>query len=210
MKVLPLLPSSLDEAAALLLAGGVVALPTDTLYGLAADALSEAAVGRVLRIKGRDPSRPLPVLLAAAADAGAVAQDLPAAFHLAAGAFWPGPLTLVVRARPGLPEGVRSAAGGIGLRVPAAPPVRELSLRLGRPLTATSANPSGEPPPRDAEGVRRLFAGRGEAPDLLLDGGPCPAGTPSTVLDLTTPRPRILREGALPRREIERLLGPVG
>jgi tRNA threonylcarbamoyl adenosine modification protein (Sua5/YciO/YrdC/YwlC family) len=210
MKILCSSCEAMAEALAVLRAGGCVAMPTDTLYGLVADALSLGAVERVLRIKGRGPEAPIPVFLA---DPDGLAAVSPAGGELlerAVGAFWPGPVTLVVPAHPELPAGVRSPEGSVGVRVPESARVRGVCRALEGPVTATSANPTGEPPPATAEEATRLFIGRREAPDLLLEDGPCRHGTPSTVVDLTGPRPRILREGALPREQVEQALGALG
>jgi L-threonylcarbamoyladenylate synthase len=210
MKILGGSCEAMAEALAILRAGGCIALPTDTLYGLVANALSVEAVERVLRIKDRGPEDPLPVFLADPAGLEAVSPGDGELLERAVAAFWPGQVTLVVPARPDLPPGVRSSEGSVGVRVPESARVRGVCRALEGPVTATSANPTGEPPPRTAEETARLFLGRRDVPDLLLDDGPCRHGKPSTVVDLTGPRPRLLREGAIPRERIEEVLGPLG
>jgi L-threonylcarbamoyladenylate synthase len=210
MKILGGSCEAMAEALAVLRAGGCVALPTDTLYGLVANALSAEAVERVLRIKGRGPEEPIPVFLADPDQLGSVSPGGGGPFERAVSAFWPGPVTLVVPAHPDLPAGVRSPEGSVGVRVPESARVRDVCRALEGPVTATSANPTGEPPPRTAEEAARLFLGRSEVPDLLLDEGPCRHGQPSTVVDLTGSSPRLLREGAVLRRRIEEVLGPIG
>jgi len=200
-----------EEALRALRAGGAVALPTDTLYGLCADALDPAAVAGVRGIKGRDAVKPFPVLVAdesALALLVAPGREVAVALGTAA-AFWPGPLTVVVWGREDLPPGILGIDGGVGVRVPDADLVREVSRALGRPLVGTSANPAGTRPPATADEVEAVFAGHGEGPDLLLDGGPCPGGTASTVVDLRGVRPLILRPGPLSKERIAKVFGPL-
>jgi L-threonylcarbamoyladenylate synthase len=182
-------------------AGGLVAFPTDTLYALGADAASEAAVERLLRTKGREDGKSLPLLVDGLEMAAEVAELSPAAEALAR-AFWPGPLTLVLRKRPSFRS--RALSGDtVAVRAPA----HELALAIirvfGRPVTGTSANRSGGRDPDTAAEVQRQL---GEAIDLVIDGGPCRAGRPSTIVDLTGPRPLFLRKGVLSRRRVLRAL----
>jgi len=176
--------------------GGVAALPTDTLYGLAANALEAAAVGRVFALKGRDFHKPLPVVVRDLAQAEELAAGLPPHFADLAQAFWPGPLTLVVPAGERLPAALTAGSGSVGLRQPRLPLLAALLAATGYPLTATSANRSGGPDCRTAAAVEAQL---GHAPELLIvDGGPSPLAQPSTLVDLTGPRPRLLRPGAIP------------
>ncbi len=195
-----------DIAAAVetLRAGGLVAYPTDTLYGLGADALNEAAVERVFEAKGRPQGMPLPLLIADAAQLAAVAESVPGVALRLAEAFWPGGLTLVLPVSSAVPPLVTARGWKVAVRLPDHPVPRALAEGLGRPITGTSANRSGGPEPRTADGVREAL---GDAVDVVLDAGPSPAGRSSTVLDVTTEQPRILRLGAVSQEEIERALG---
>ncbi|MFW6023203.1 MAG: L-threonylcarbamoyladenylate synthase [Myxococcota bacterium] len=171
--------------------GGVVACPTETWMGLLADATRPDAVAAVVRLKGRAPGAPIAVLLPDAACWDRVARDVPAAGRELAAAHWPGPLTLVARARDDLPSAlVRD--GKVGVRVPGPSPALDLVRAFGGPLTATSANRTGEPAARDAEGVRQIFANA-----IKIIPGTAPGGAPSTVLDVTTDPPSVLRAGAI-------------
>lgn len=185
-------PADVARCARLLADGGVVAIPTDTLYGLAASIRSPDAVARVLRIKRRNPGGGVPILVDSAARAADVAEWSPDARRLAA-AFWPGAVTLVLPARPWVDRRLLGPNATIGVRVPAAAVVRDLVRRVGAPLTGTSANEHGAPPPRTAPAAAAAI---GHAVDLVLDGGPG-GGAPSTIIDLTRNPPLILRAGAV-------------
>jgi L-threonylcarbamoyladenylate synthase len=189
---------ALAEAERVLRSGGVVALPTETFYGLAVDPFQPGALLAVNRLKGKDATSPLLLLLAEAAQAGPLMARVPPAFPALA-AFWPGPLTLVVPASAAVPEQVSGGRGTVGLRVPGLALPRLLSARLGGPITGASANVSGAPPPRSAAEVAAAFP---EGLALILDGGPTAGGAPSTVVDLTVVPPRAIREGAVPWSEI--------
>jgi L-threonylcarbamoyladenylate synthase len=190
-------PASLRRAAAALAEGAVIAVPTDTVYGLAVDPAQPEAVARLFALKGRPDDVPLPVLVAGPEQVAMVAADLePAAAELAA-RFWPGPLTLVVPRRRGFTVdlgGPPAARQTIGVRWPDHPVVEALCELLG-PLAVTSANFHGAPPASTADGVADLFAGS-DQPVVVLDGGRC-AGTPSTVVECRGRASRCLREGAL-------------
>ncbi len=190
-------------AARLLRTGGVIAIPTDTLYGLAADAFSPGAIERVFAIKERPDGLALPVLLADSGQLSAVARETPDAARILAESYWPGPLTLVLRRARALPPRLTAGSDTVAVRVPAHPLPRELARRLSRPITGTSANISGAPDPRSIEELRHQIGGR---VDLILNIGPTPAGAPSTIIDLTSDAPRLLREGAIPFSEITRTL----
>ncbi len=184
----------LMEAARVLGAGGVVAYPTDTLYGLAVDPRSADAVEKLYRIKGRPVDRAVPLIAADGGQLDACGVTLRPLAAALAEAFWPGPLTLVLPAWPGLAVGVHGGLGTVAVRVPAHAIARGLAAALGYPITSTSANPSGAEPPASAEAV---VAGLGSAIDLLIDGGATVGGPPSTIVDMTTDRPRLLRAGAI-------------
>ena len=185
----------LRQGVEVLRAGGVIALPTETFYGLAADAFHREAVGRLNKLKKKAEDAPILLLLADVSQAALVGRDLPAAFSRMAQTFWPGPLTLVVPAAADVPREISGGRGSVGIRVPGLALPRRLASLLGRPITGISANLHREPPCRTAEEVVRTFE---SGVDLVLDGGPAPGGAPSTILDLTGPRPKVLRHGIVP------------
>ena len=194
--------AAIGEAAAVIRADGVVALPTDTLYGLAANPCCANAVARVFEAKGRPADR---ALLLVAADLPQVARWVgplpPAALRLAEH-FWPGPLTLLVASTGGrglLSPRVAGAAGQVAIRVPAHAVPRALCAACGHPLTATSANLSGEPASADPDDVARALDGR---IDLLLDAGRAPGGEPSTIVEVSGNQLRLVRAGAIPWNEV--------
>jgi L-threonylcarbamoyladenylate synthase len=193
----------LDEAACCLQNGGLVAFPTDTLYGLAAVASQERAVERLFEAKERPRDRPLPILLASAADVNSVAVEISPAARRLMEAFWPGGMTLVLRRHPGFRSPALAGGDTVAVRVPNHPVAVELLCRVGEPLTGTSANLSGWPGPRTAEEVRHQLGSR---VDLIVDGGPCPGGVESTVVDCTVDPPRVLREGAVPAGRVAAVL----
>lgn len=190
------------EALKVLRAGGLVAFPTDTVYGLGALAFDQRAVESVYAAKGRSEDKAIPVLLGDANDLDQVAISLPPTARQLAERFWPGPLTLVVQKRPNLPDAV-SLSNTVGVRVPDHPVARAL-LRASGPMAVTSANLSGEPSPRTAEEVLKQLAGRVA---LIVDGGRTPGGVPSTVLDCTQTEPHILRAGPITLEQIREILG---
>jgi L-threonylcarbamoyladenylate synthase len=195
--------AAIAEAARVIRAGGLVAFPTETVYGLGADGLSETAVRRIFAAKGRPESKGLILHLSDPEQAREVAMVSPAAERLMA-RFFPGPLTLVLPALSVVPTVTTGGGGTVALRMPDHAVARALIAAAGRPIAAPSANRSGAPAPRTATEVLVGLNGRF---DLLLDAGPTPLGTPSTVLDLTQDPPRILREGAVTAEEIGRVLG---
>jgi L-threonylcarbamoyladenylate synthase len=184
--------------------GEVIAIPTDTVYGVAADGFNPAAIEKLYAAKDRPRDKPIPLLLADPTDLDQVAGEIPAGARLLAARFWPGGLTLVVRARDQVPRILRAERNSVAVRVPDHPVPRGLARFLGRPLAATSANISGGRDPSTAQEVEAQLGGRIA---LILDGGTVGAGVPSTVLDLTTVPPSLLRLGALEAEEIEAALG---
>lgn len=192
-----------EEIAAILRRDGVMAFPTDTFYGLGVNAFSATAVSRIYEIKNRDRGKPLSVVAADFEAAQSLAADPPDVFRILADHFWPGPLTLIVRAKPLFPAGMLGPGGSIAVRVPALTWLRMLLAEIGFPLTATSANLSGSGEVDDPHVVRRAFEGLVE---LVIDGGRTPGGAPSTIVDLTGPAPRVLREGAVSSERL-RMLG---
>lgn len=201
MTFLPVDPESPDPdaialAAAALAAGQLVVLPTDSVYGVAADPSLPGAVARLFEAKGRPRTLAIPVLVASLAQAARlVALDDRA--RRAIGAHWPGALTLVLPRKNGVAWDLGDRPGTLAVRMPDHPVALELLTQAG-PLAVTSANPTGEPTPETADGVRDLL---GDAVSVYLDAGPSPGGTPSTVLDLSGPEPVVLRAGALPAED---------
>jgi len=185
--------AALRAAADTVRAGGVLALPTETFYGLAVAALDAGAVRRVFELKGRPESKPLLVLVDSVAMAETVAHVTAPARDLMK-RYWPGALTLVMPARDTVPSVVTAGSGTLGVRLSPHPIARGLVELLGEPVTAPSANPNGLPPPTTAQAVLDYFQ---EGIDLVLDGGATAGGEPSTVLDLTLDPPRVLRQGAV-------------
>jgi L-threonylcarbamoyladenylate synthase len=186
--------------------GKVLGMPTDTFYGLAADPFNLRAVERVYEIKSRSRHKPLSLLIESVDQAAELARPLPSQFYLLARKFWPGPLTIIVRAAPRLPLKVTANTGNVALRVPSAPIPLAVIKAAGVPLTATSANVSGEAECTTAEGVKEQL---GAMISLIVDGGPSPRSVASTIVDLTDDAGhwRVLREGAIPVEEIAEVLG---
>lgn len=186
--------ASLEAAARILRAGGLVAFPTETFYGLGAHALDEAAVGRIFRAKGRPADKPILVLVDSFAMVERVARDVTARARWLMDRYWPGPLTLVLSAHPALPSALTANTGTIGVRVSSHPVARALVTAVAAPVTAPSANPHAGASPRTADEV---IAGLGTRVDLVLDAGSTPGGPASTVLDLTRTPAVVLRVGAV-------------
>lgn len=194
--------SDLSRAAALLRAGEIVALPTETVYGLAADALNPTALAKVFAAKGRPLVDPLIVHVADLAALGTVAHPDPRLALLAR--FWPGPLTVVLRRLPVVPDLVTAGLDTVAIRIPAHPAFRQVLAQVG-PLAAPSANPFGYVSPTLASHVRDSL---GERCPWIVDGGPCAHGVESTILDLSDPaRARLLRPGPITREALESVLG---
>jgi L-threonylcarbamoyladenylate synthase len=187
-------PSAIATAARVMETGGLVGLPTETFYGLGAHAFHAAAVTRIFRAKGRPAEKPLLVLVDSLAMVERVAPDLPALARRLAARYWPGPLTLVLRAAPAVPAALTAGTGTIGVRLSGHPVARALVTAVGAPVTAPSANRHGGASPRTADEV---IAALGEEVALVLDAGTTPGGPPSTVLDLTGAAPIVIRPGAI-------------
>jgi L-threonylcarbamoyladenylate synthase len=191
---------AIQEAAKWILAGGIVALPTDTLYGLAADPCSADAVARVFAVKGRAAELALPLIAADPTQVAAHLGRLPELAVSLAARFWPGPLTLLVAAPRGLVPAVTGGTGRVGVRVPRDHVAREICRACGRPVTATSANASGEPAVAEPDEVERTL---GDRIDLLIDAGPTPGGAASTIVDVTGAAAVLVRAGAISWDEIQ-------
>jgi L-threonylcarbamoyladenylate synthase len=194
---------AIEEAAKWILAGGVVALPTDTLYGLAVDPFHTDAVARLFAVKGRAAERALPLIAADAAQVATHLGRLSAAGERLAARFWPGPLTLILPAPRGLARDVTGGLGTVGVRVPDDGVARAICAACDRPVTATSANVSGAPATSQPDEVERML---GDRIDVLIDAGPTRGGAPSTIVDATAAVPVLVRAGAISWEEIERWL----
>ena len=197
--------AQISHAAAILRGGGLVAFPTETVYGLGANALDAAAVSRIFEVKQRPATSPLIVHAASESMARHYAAHWPESARDLARRFWPGPLTLVVPKKPTIPDVVTAGLDTVGLRVPAHPVALALIRAAGVPVAAPSANRFTQLSPTTAEHVR---AGLGEAVDMILDGGSTPVGIESTVLSLAG-RPTLLRPGMISREELEAVIGDV-
>ncbi len=176
----------------------LVVLPTDTVYGIGCDAFSSSAVGDLLRAKGRGRDMPVPVLVGSPRTVAGLTETLPAAAEALIEAFWPGPLTIVVRHAPSLVWDLGEAGGTVAVRMPLHPVAIEL-LGLVGPMAVSSANRTGEPPPTTVDDAQAQL---GESVSVYLDGGACAAAVPSTIVDLTTGVPRVLRVGVVSLAEL--------
>jgi L-threonylcarbamoyladenylate synthase len=201
-------PENIAAAAAAIREGGLVAFPTETVYGIGADATNDRAVASIFEAKDRPRFNPL-IVHFASADEAANAAAFDTRAHRLAGAFWPGALTLVLERRDASAISLLVSAGleTVAVRVPAHPVAEALLAAAKRPIAAPSANRAGEVSPTSADHVAASLAG---SPEMILDGGRCPIGIESTVIDLTTPTPVILRPGGIARDEIEAVIGPTG
>ena len=187
-------PQLLNQAVELLKDGGVVAFPTDTVYGVGVDPLQPQAVRKLYRIKGRPDNKPIAILVGSIEDVERVAQSPSETFSRLADRFWPGGLTLILEARD-LPPEITAAGNTVGVRMPNHPLTLELLREFGGPIATTSANRSGEDP---ATSASEVDAQLGDRVNLIVDGGDTITKVASTVLDLSAPPPRILRHGGIP------------
>jgi len=194
----------ISAAAAIIRAGGLVAYPTETFYGIAADPEQPAALARLVQLKGRDGAKAIPLIAGSRQAVEAQVAPLSGPGSLLADAFWPGPLTLVIRPQSQWSAVMTGPTHGIGLRVPGLESARTLAAAVGGLITSTSANFSGEPPVTEAGALAHLTS-RGL--DAILDLGPTAGGSPSTVIDLTGEQPVLVRPGAVAQGAIERVLG---
>ena len=199
MLIYPDSPEARERASSVVAGGGLVAFRTDTFYGVGADPFNPAALELVNALKGRD-GKPILVIAADAADAPRLIAERTRTFELLAARHWPGALTLVAAARPEVPELLTAGTGTIGVRLPADAEARAVVRACGGLLTATSANPAGRPPARTAAEVAGYFP---EGLGLVIDGGATRTELPSTLVDVTGPRPRLIREGVVTRAELE-------
>lgn len=198
-----IITNDIEAASAVIQGGGLCAVPTETVYGLAANGLDEAAVRSIYEVKGRPAVKPLSLMVAGAEAFAQYGVDVPQSAYTLAEAFWPGPLTIVVKAAPCVPKLVLAGGDTVGLRCPQQEQTQALLRACGLPLAAPSANPSGEPSPKTAGEVLAYFDGR---IDAVIDGGACGLGRESTILELTGEGYKLLRAGALDEREIRHAL----
>ena len=201
-----MLSTSIDRAVAILQRGGVIGIPTDTVYGIAANALDEEAVGRVFRLKSREDTSPIPVLIGEVDDLFRYGSDVSYEAVALAEAFWPGQLTIVVSKSDRIPYVVSGGLDTVGLRISDHPVPDRIISSLGAPITATSANISGTESLVSAASVLEEL---GASLDLVFDGGQLTPSRPSTVVDTTSKPARILREGVVPTAAIEHVTGSV-
>jgi len=191
--------SNISAAADILKTGGLVAVPTETVYGLAANGFDEKAVSRVYEVKGRPEIKPLSLMVPDQKAMETLCEDIPKAAYILADVFWPGPLTIVLKSKKTVPDIVRAGGDTVGLRCPDHPQLQELLHSIDFPLAAPSANPSGEKSPTSAREVISYFSGKIEG---IIDGGECAVGKESTIIDLTKTPYTILREGAVPSSDV--------
>jgi len=198
----------IEKAAGILRAGGLVAFPTETVYGLGADASNPAAVKKIFAAKGRPADHPVIVHIADMSELKHWAAEVPRAAWLLAEKFWPGPLTMVLKRSPHVNDLISGGQNSIGLRVPGHPVAQQLLKAFGGGIAAPSANKFGRLSPTTAEHVREEL---GDAVEMVLDGGPCDVGIESTIVDLTREPPAILRPGRVSAQQIaDALLVPLG
>jgi L-threonylcarbamoyladenylate synthase len=190
-------------AAEVLQAGGVIVYPTDTLYGIGADALNAVAVERVRRVKQRTTAKPILILVPDQGSVELLVAEIPAPARRLMDAFWPGPMTLVFRALPGLPGALTQGGSTIGVRVPSSSLCLRLLRLAGSPMTSTSANLAGEPSRGTIAEIRESL---GATVDLYLDAGPLTGVLPSTVIDVTAETPRLIREGAIAAEDLRAIV----
>ena len=207
MRADDLVTTDVERAATAITGGGLVAIPTETVYGLAADATDPTAVARIFEVKGRPADHPLIVHLASVDQLGTWAAEVPAAARLLVEAAWPGPLTVIVPRAVGVLDAVTGGHPTVGLRVPAHGMTLELLERVGVGLAAPSANRFGAVSPTTAHHVLRDLGERLDPRrDVILDGGPCPIGVESTIVDCSCTPPQILRAGGVPVEDVRRVL----
>jgi len=200
-------PQGIQKAARIILQGGVIAFPTETFYGLAADARNEAAVKKIFQVKDRGEGKPILLLVAARGWLTGLAQEVNAQAERLMEEFWPGPLTLVFRASPYVSPLLTANTGKIGIRHSPHPVTQALVQAVGRPVTGTSANLSRRPSASTAQEVLHSI---GEGLDAILDGGKTAGGPGSTVLDVSGPSPQMIREGMLSLDELKPFIGENG
>jgi L-threonylcarbamoyladenylate synthase len=196
-----------EESRKALKGNGIIAVPTDTFYALAANPFQEAALSRLFALKQRAPEKPVLLLINGPAMLSQVAREIPPAAIRLMARFWPGPLTIIFPSQPQLPRMITAGTGTIGVRRPRQPLTRRLITELGYPITGTSANRSGRPPLTRADEVVREF---GDEVDLVLEAGDCAGGLPSTIVDVSSFPPRLVRAGAILPTELAEIIPEIG
>ncbi len=199
-------PEKIAGAVAVLHEGGVIAYPTETFYGLGADAANGKAVERLFGVKGRSFSNPIPLVIGNPGDLADLIEDIPPVAEILIYGFWPGPLTLVFRASRRLDARLTAGTGKIGIRISSHPVATALAGGLGRALTATSANRSGK---KECTSAAEVIDQLGGNLDAVMDGGSTPGGSGSTILDVTGDPPRILRQGVIPADRLRDICGKI-
>ena len=206
MFISPLTEEQYGEAAAIIRDGGLLGIPTETVYGLGANALNETACRNIYIAKGRPQDNPLIIHIPEASWLSRYCKDIPETAYRLAEAFWPGPLTMILPKQDMVPMATTGGLETVGVRCPDHPVTLEIIRRAGVPVAAPSGNLSGRPSPTTAQHMQEDMTGR---IDGIVDGGPCGVGVESTIIDLTCTPPRLLRPGGLPLEELERILGAV-
>ena len=206
MNTLRLTGRDLDTAADILRRGGLLGIPTETVYGLGANGLDPAAVEHIFEAKGRPQDNPLILHIPSAQWLPRYCEDIPPAAYLLAEQFWPGPLTMILKRRTLVPDAVTAGLDTVGMRCPAHPLCREIIHRAGVPVAAPSGNTSGRPSPTTAAAMLEDMDGK---IDGIVDGGPCAVGVESTIVDLTVTPPRLLRPGGVTLEQLRAALGEV-
>lgn len=203
MTTLQITDHNMTPAAEIIKAGGLVAVPTETVYGLAANGLDGDAVQKIYDAKGRPETKPISLLVSGMDDVHKFCRDIPESARILADKFWPGPLTMVLFKRDTVPDIVTAGGQTVGVRCPDHTKTLALIRLAGVPLAAPSANMSGAPSPKNIDDVLKVFDGK---IDAAVDGGVCTVGIESTIVDMTVMPPRILRQGGLPKETIETAL----
>ncbi|MBI5027207.1 MAG: threonylcarbamoyl-AMP synthase [Nitrospirae bacterium] len=188
------LDAAIEKAVDVLIKGGIIAYPTETFYGLGVRAMDKESLQRLIEIKGRPQDKPIPLIVGSLEVLKTIVEEIPLEAEKLIKEFWPGPLTIVFKAKLLLPDLLTARTGKIAVRIPGESFALFLSKKIDFPITATSANPSGARPPEVADEVSRYF---GDKIDLIVDGGKTPIGKPSTIIDVTVKPWRLLREGAI-------------
>jgi len=188
------LDTAIAKAVDVLVKGGIIAYPTETLYGLGVRVMDKESVQRLFEIKGRPQDKPIPLIVGSLEVLKTIVEEIPPEAEKLIKEFWPGPLTLVFKAKASVSELLTAGTGTIAVRIPGESFALSLSRKIDFPITSTSANPSGATPPEVADEVSRYF---GDKIDLIIDGGKTPIGKPSTIIDVTVKPWQILREGAI-------------
>jgi L-threonylcarbamoyladenylate synthase len=196
-----------EEARAVLKGNGIIAVPTDTFYALAANPFHEAALSRLFALKQRAPEKPVLLLVDGQAMLKQLVREVPNPARRLMEKFWPGSLTIIFPGQPHLPRLLTAGTGTIGVRHPRQPLTCRLITALGYPITGTSANRAGRAPLTRADEVFREF---GDEVDLILEAGECPGGKPSTIIDVSSSPPRLVRAGALPPAELGEIVPELG